>query len=510
VNRRRFLSRAYWLVAAAHAWPVWAAPRLDRDPFTLGVASGEPSSDGFVLWTRLAPDPLAGGGMPPMTVPIEWRVANDERLARVVARGTVNAVPAHAHAVHVEVSGLVPDRWYWYQFSVGSGASRHVSAVGRTRTAPSAGTVTRQLCFALASCQKWEDGFFTAFQRMADEDIDCVVHVGDYIYEGGPRRDKVREQPLEPCMTLEQYRLRYAFYKRDEHLQRAHAMFPWIVTPDDHEVSDNYAGGIPDWDSPLEGFLDRRAAAYQAYYEHMPLRASARPAGPDMRICRALGFGRLATFHLLDTRQFRSDQPCGDREKHSCPERMDPARTMLGAAQEQWLFDGLRHSPAQWNLLTQQVIAAQLNLDREGGETFAMDKWDGYPVARQRLLDFLGDARPANPVVLSGDNHNNWVFDLKRSFGNERDPAVATEFVSTSITSNSDGADMREDLAHCLGINPHARYLNSRRGYVRLRVTRERLQADFRVLPYVTRPDAPIRTDATFIVESGRPGAIRG
>ena len=289
----------------------------------------------------------------------------------------------------------------------------------------------------------------------------------------------------------------------------AHAAFPWIVTADDHEVANDYAGMLGDGDPvPSDAFRRRRAAAYQAYYEFMPLRRSAMPAGPDMRLFRKLSFGGLLDFHVLDTRQYRSDQPCGNGRKPRCEDAMAPSQTMMGAIQERWLMDALRSSRARWNILANQVMMAQVWQSLNGTKTFSMDKWDGYVDARKRLLDFLDQARPSNPIVITGDIHTNWVSDLKLDFDNPASRVVGTEFVGTSITSGGDGTDAKpEDV---LAANGHIKYFSNRRGYVRATVTPSLWTADFRIVPYVSRPGAPIETKATFVVESGRAGAQLG
>lgn len=312
LTRRAFLRRIS-ATGAIILWPelmvrsLWRRPTFASYPFSLGVASGDPLPDSVVLWTRLAPDPLRGGGMPEEDVQVEWVVAQDERLTRVVKRGTALAPAALAHSVHLEVSGLEPDRWYWYQFRVAGEAS----PVGRTRTAPPLEADPRLLRFAFASCQHYEQGFYTAYRHLANEDLDLVFHLGDYIYENSGVREQVRFHTYTELATLQDYRNRLALYKTDPDLQAAHAAFPWVVTWDDHEVDNDYAGKISENNDPEAAFLQRRAAAYQAYYEHLPLRRSSMPRGPDAEIYRSLPFGRLARFYILDTRQYRTDQPCG-------------------------------------------------------------------------------------------------------------------------------------------------------------------------------------------------------
>jgi alkaline phosphatase D len=379
-----------------------------------------------------------------------------------------------------------------------------VSPVGRTRTAPSGSP--QQLRFAFASCQNYEHGYFTAHRHLAnEEDLDFVVFLGDYIYERRFGQNPVRQVDAPESVTLEQYRSRYSIYRSDPDLQAAHAAFPWIVTTDDHEVANNYASAIIATNNvSTEEFLRRRAAAYQAYYEFMPLRRASMPAGPNIRLFRRLSFGNLAQFHVLDTRQYRSDQPCGDGGKPRCAEALASSQTMMGAAQEKWLMDGLRRSKTRWNVLANQVMIAQLSQMVDGNPTFAMDRWDGYVESRRRLLNFFAEARPSNPVVITGDIHSNWASDLKLDFDNASSPAVAAEFAGTSIASGGDGNDStREDV---LAANPHIKFYNARRGYVRVLLTPSLWRTDYRTIPYVSKPDAPIETRASFVCEDGRPG----
>jgi len=490
---------------------VAAQPRLPAPTFTLGVASGYPTASGVALWTRLAPSPLVPvGGLPPEAVPVEWEVATDERMGRIVQRGVAAATPPFAHAVHVEVEGLEPARWYWYRFRAGGEAS----AVGRTRTAPSANASTERLRFAFASCQQYEQGYFNAYRHMLADDLDLIVHLGDYIYESSWGQGHVRKHNAPEPRTLDDYRIRHALYKSDPDLRAAHAACPWLLTWDDHEVQNDYANDRSENLDTPEWFLERRAAAYRAYYEHMPLRHSMVPFGPHMRLFTRVAFGRLAQFHMLDDRQYRSPQPCappgrgGASVVEDCAARLDPRLTMLGDAQERWLAAGLDQSPARWNLIGQQTLMAQLDRKPGPGQQFWTDGWDGYPAARRRLLDYLGQRKPANPVVLGGDVHSFWVADLKPDFDDPRSSVVASEFVGTSITSQF--RRRQEDVDALLTDNPHIRLGNgARRGYVRIEITRERLRADLRAVRSVTQPAADADTLASFVVEDGRPGAIR-
>ena len=513
-SRRRFLAGALALGAGALAPPVvrrvGAQPALRGDVFTLGVASGYPTASGVVLWTRLAPTPLVpDGGMPREGVPVEWEIAADEHLTQIVRSGATVAIPEWAHAVHVEVDGLQPARWYWYRFRAGGQAS----PIGRTRTAPAATAPVDRLRFAFSSCQHYEQGFFTPYRHMVAEDLDLVVFLGDYIYETS-RREAVRRHGAPEPHTLEDYRIRHALYKTDPGLQAAHAAAPWLVTWDDHEVSNDYADDRSAALHPRAWFLERRAAAYRAYYEHMPLPRQMVPFGPHLRLYHRAAFGELVQFHVLDDRQFRSPQPCAPAGRggstvvgDECAERLSPQATMLGATQEQWLTSGLEGSRARWNVLAQETLMAQLDLRPGPGLRSWTDGWDGYPVARRRLLETLAQKRIANPVVIGGDVHSFWVTDLKLDFDDIRAPAVATEFVSSSITSAFGRSQL--EVQFILPDNPHVRLADgSRRGYVRMEVTRDRLRADLRAVRTVAQPTSDVETLASFVVEDGRPGAV--
>jgi alkaline phosphatase D len=506
--------RSFLAGSASFALAAWLAPRLGGAaarapvfpayPFSLGVASGDPTPDGVVLWTRLAPRPLEpGGGMSPEPVEVSWQVAEDEAMARVVRQGIVVADAAWAHSVHVEVEGLQPARWYWYQFKAGT----EVSPKGRTRTMPAANVTPEGLRFAFASCQKYELGYFTPYEHMAREDLDLVLHLGDYIYEKGDDANAVRPHGQKEIFTVDDYRARYAVYKSDPALQAAHAMAPWIVTWDDHEVANNYAAEIPENPDQItrEKFLLRRAAGYQAYFEHMPLRRSALPKGPDMLLYRRLGFGRLASFHVLDTRQYRTDQPQGDGTKPPGPALLDPNGTIMGQRQRDWLLDGLGSSSSRWNVLAQQVTMARIDTVAGPDVGISMDKWGAYEFERRRVLKHLREARVANPVVLTGDIHNNWANELLTDFDQLDSASVATEFVGTSITSGGDGGEDHARFEALRTDNPFVKFRNNERGYVVCAVTPQQWRTDFRTVPFITRRGAPLTTRASFVVESGRP-----
>ncbi|MCC7017879.1 MAG: alkaline phosphatase D family protein, partial [Rhodospirillales bacterium] len=389
------------------------------------------------------------------------------------------------HSVHVEIEGLRPDRWYFYRFHAGEATSR----VGRARTTPAFDAVPDRLRFAFASCQHYEHGYYTAYQHMLGDDLDLVVHLGDYIYEGAAAKGKPRAHLGGELMSLDDYRNRYALYRTDEHLQAAHARFPWLVTWDDHEFDNNCAGDISEEKNVAkEPYLIRRAAAYQAYYEHMPLRAAQLPKGPHLTLYRRCHFGRLASFQVLDTRQYRSDQPCGDGNKRPCEQVFAKDVTVLGDTQEKWLNDGLTSSTAQWNVLAQQIMMARV--DRAPGESIAwsMDQWAGYDEPRKRLFRELVARKVSNPVVLTGDIHSNWVNDLKIDFDDAKAPVIATEFVGTSISSGGDGAEKPKDLDRSLSENPFVKFLNTERGYVRCDLNQSQWRSDYCVIPKVSQP----------------------
>jgi alkaline phosphatase D len=514
LSRRTLIlgSAAAGAATAATTWPLAAnaAPyrgSLRSDPFTLGVASGDPEPDGFVIWTRLAVDPLAEdglGGMPSRAVAVDWEVARDQRFRRIVARGRSGARAESGYAVHATLRGLEPGREYFYRFR----AEKFFSPAGRTRTAPPPWATVSALAMSFASCSQFEHGYFTAYRHLAADEPELVLHLGDYQYEypadtytipGGNPRDHAGPETV----TLANYRQRYAQYKSDPDLQAAHAVAPWAVVFDDHEIENNWADEVPERPDPA--FLARRAAAFQAYYENMPLRRSSVPHGIDMQLYRRVRWGRLATFHLLDTRQYRDDQGCGDGYK-DCPAAIDPARSITGAEQEQWLLDGFRRSTARWDVLGQQVFFGQRDNNSGPAKVVSMDAWDGYAASRDRITRGWIDAGVRNPVVLTGDVHAHWADDLKLDYADPTSRTVGTELVCSSITSGGDGTDVAGGRHPWMPWNPHLRFYNNQRGYVRTTITPESMTADFRVVPFVTRPGAPVHTRATFVVEDGVPG----
>ncbi len=510
LGRRRFLDAAWKLGAAgvlagAGTSGALAAPRFRSCPFTLGVASGDPWPDGAVLWTRLAPDPLNGGGMPRAAVEVGWEIATDERMRRVVRNGTTLARPELGHAVHVEARGLAPGRDYWYRFTAGG----ERSPVGRTRTAPAPGARVEGLRFAQCGCSDYESGHFTAYRHLASEAVDFVFHSGDYIYEYGAERSAGKGKPRrhlgDELYTLDDYRNRYAQYKSDPDLQAAHASAPFVSTWDDHEVRDNWAGASDNRDTPPAVFLLRRAAAFQAYYEAMPLRAGSMPSASSMRLHRALRFGDLVDLSALDTRQYRSVQACRRGSVDTCaPGFTDPARSLLGEPQERWLDARLARADARWNVLAQQVPIFGCGSD--GGPSMnphVNDQWPGYPAARTRLLDSIAARGGDDVVFLSGDVHLHWGANVPRRLEEPDGESVAVEFTNTSISSGGDGAEAAPWWAGIAADNPQVGYHSNRRGYVVHEVGRDAWTANFRVLDTVERPGGRVSTGGRVTVERG-------
>lgn len=518
--KRTTQRRAFLRSAATAASGLFLAPAIrvvhgaplprSKNPFTLGVASGYPTADGALLWTRLAPEPLDGGGLVD-PVSVDWEIAHDDRFARVVKKGRATATDEWAHSLHVEVRGLDSDRWYFYRFRAGDA----VSETGRTRTAPAAGQAAG-LKLAVASCAHYEQGYFTPYRHMAEDGLDLAIHVGDYIYETswGPSRPRLHEAHLQEPMTLEDYRNRYALYKSDPDLRAAHAACPWLVTWDDHEVDNDYANDISqDLDTPRL-FLSRRANAYKAYYEHMPLRRGAVPLGPDLRLHGQLGFGSDVAIYVLDDRQYRSQQPCpragraggNFADAEACRELEDPARTLLGREQEAWLAAAFSRSRAKWNLIAQQTRVAPLDARTGPGRRYFTDGWDGYPAARRRLLESIAQTKIQNPFVLGGDVHSYWVSDLRVDSGDALGPVVATEFTGTSVTSDFGQPDEQTQLV--VRENPHVKFANgSRRGYLRVDLSSTQARVDLRVTSDPAKADAVRENLASFVVADGKPGA---
>jgi alkaline phosphatase D len=508
-TRRTFLTGA---LAAGATIPLvgWGRPGCAPQPpppaglpdglFALGVASGDPLPHAVVLWTRLAPAPLEGGGMPAVDVPVRWEVASDERFRRDVRRGDVVASPQWAHSVHVDVGDLRPGAWYHYRFNVGD----QVSPVGRTRTAPARGHRRDPLRFLFASCQNWQQGYWPLWAHAPADDPDVVLHLGDYIYEGGISSSAVRPHNSSEIRTLDAYRNRYGLYKGDPALQGIHASCPWIVTWDDHEVENNYADLVAENPTEVPDFAARRAAAYQAWWEHQPVRL-APPAGPDLAIHRSFDWGRLARFHVVDTRQYRDPQACSGSLGPTCDDRTAPGRTLLGAEQEAWLGVSFAESRATWDVVANQVVMTSMPF---AGSLYNPDQWDGYAAARTRVLDRMAAGGVENAVVLTGDIHAAGVADLvdENPDGTPSTEARGTELVGGSISSTfpADLADVAEQLILQL---PHVRFADThRRGYMVCDATETELVTRYQVVESALVPESPVTTAATWTTLAGTPG----
>jgi alkaline phosphatase D len=479
---------------------------LPDDLFGLGVASGDPLPGSVILWTRLVADPAApDGGIGADPVPVGWEVAADEGFDDVVASGEATAEPALGHSVHVDADGLEPDTWYWYRFTVGD----RRSPIGRTRTTPAEDDEVSSFRFAFASCQNRQQGYWNAHTHLAEEaDLDLVLFLGDYIYESGPSDAAVQPYTSDAPVDLPTYRQRWAEYKADPALQAVHARCPWVCTWDDHEVSNDYADELaedadPDDEQARAEFLDRRAAAYQAYYEHLPLRLEP-PEGADFRIHRQVAWGDLARFFVLDGRQYRSDQAClpvAFSAGPMCADGRREDRTMLGDAQEDWLGSALADTTAAWNVIAQQTIVSATPL---AGDIVNLDQWDGYPAARRRLVEQLRGV--SNPVIITGDIHVSAVGTLTDDPDDPAAPPLATELVGTSISSTFPLAELVEGLVDTL---PNVHYVEARRrGYVVCTVTRDELRADYRHVSTVEAPQADIETAATWVISEGDPTPV--
>ena len=518
MNRRDFLARAGSASILAATGRL-AAQTIRHNPFLLGVASGSPAVDGIVLWTRLMA-PANGEPLPPVPIEVRWELATDAQFKTIVQNGIALAEPNFAHSLHVEVAGLPASATgskpphYWYRFMVGDA----VSATGRTRTLPARASQQR-FALALASCQNFEHGYFSAYRHMATENLDCVLFVGDYIYEYGQTPNRTRQHNSPTVRTLDEYRARYALYKSDVDLQAAHAAFAWIVTWDDHEVENDYADDRAA-SGRGEDFLKKRAAAYRAYWEHMPLRRAQLPIGPNAQMYRRYAWGQTASLHVLDARQHRDHQVCTPADQggsrtvtdKTCPDRLGTSSSLLGAAQETWLAQGLRQSTAGFEIIGQQSIMAQMRMPvmrsvepQATADGFWNDSWDGYPQARARALDVW--AQKKNVISLGGDVHATYISNLVGNFDDAQAKILATEIVGTSITSPSWPQVATDRI---MGYNPHIKFGKSdQRGYTVLEVDGARATAHLRVIDNARVLESTLSTAASFIVEAGQPGAQR-
>jgi alkaline phosphatase D len=496
------------------------ASTLPHGPFGLGVASGDPSNDGFVIWTRLSIDPLASDGKGGLSgaIEVKYEVYEDEAALKKVGSGSIYAHQSAAHSVHVTLYGLKANRPYWYRFfALGS-----QSPLGCGRTLADQNTNPQSLRLGFVSCSHYEQGYFSAYRHLAAERPDYVLYLGDYIYEYSLSNPKalVRSHDQSPEVTdLAGYRNRYALYRTDLDLQALHAGSTALMTWDDHEVENDYANLLSQDVGEDKDFLKRRLAAYQAYYEHMPLRRSSRLKGQNLKLYKSYRFGDLAQINMLDGRQYRSAPACplphSRRgrvvEAAACDNRLDPKRSMLGMAQEKWLYSQFAQSKARWNILGQDLIAASLRQpgkNAEGQEIWGhfTDGWDGYPATRDRLLGAIEASKLSNPVIFSGDIHSFWANEVKKNPFDPETKSIATEFVGSSVTANGPPFEL---FQRALTENPHVRYFESRnRGYVSVTLTPKALSARYMAISDRRDLNASVSLLKSFVVESGKPEII--
>jgi alkaline phosphatase D len=483
---------------------------LSSDPFTLGVASGDPTATSVIIWTRLAPDPLAGGGMPEGDVDVLWEVSDDEGFSTLAASGVTRAEARYAHSVHVDVSladrSPEADPWVFFRFRVGE----WTSPVGRTRCAPAVGS-TESMTLATASCQNWTHGYFNAYADMREQSPDLVVFLGDYIYEGGPgnlANGDIRLHNSDEVTTIVDYRNRYALYRSDPRLRAAHAMCPWVVIWDDHEVDNNYAGLVSQDaegpNAPTDGeFAQRRAGAYQVWWEHMPVRMAA-PQDENLQIYRQVSWGSLINMAAIDGRQYRDDQACGDavlQTEPACDDASIESRSMLGTVQETWLVDTLGSGEAIWNVIANQTVMTDIRL---GDAVLNFDQWDGYAPSRDRIISGLSDRGVDNLVVLTGDIHLAGIGKVTTAA--EPDKVRGIEFVTTSISSNGNVPDGSEALFIALPTIVDAEIQH--RGYTLHTVTPQEWTAEYRIVDNNRVEDSTVSPWKRFVVRAGSPDVV--
>lgn len=461
-------------------------PLVGSDPFVLGVASGDPTAGEVILWTRLT------GELGDDEVPVIWEVAEDEDFSRIVASGWQMASAALAHSVHIDAGGLAPDSSYFYRFRI---KGQWTSVTGLTRTLPAAESSPDRLRVALASCQDYSDGYYTAHRHLAEEDVAFVLFVGDYIYEDDDD-DGPRVAGLADSFTLEQYRERYEVYRSDENLQEVHRRLPWVMTWDDHEVRGNYAGTVDERDDG-EDVLARRMAAYQAYYEHTPVRVAFALEDPaNTRIYRSFSYGDLAEFWVLDGRQYRTEQPCDGEQGPPCDEIDDPEATMLGEAQKTWLKEGMANSTAHWRVLGQQTVFVLAEI-----EDFLMnpDQWDGYRAERRELHEFWVENDVDNLVILTGDLHAAGFATVHADPADTSTPAIGHEIVSTSLSSTS--SDQVPARAITMALDTVHYFNLEKRGYSVCEFTRDQLRVEYKVVSTIFELEADLEVDAVFTID---------
>lgn len=510
-SRRQALQWAAVVITSAMATaPVLSTElRFRSNPFNMGVASGAPSEDGFVIWTRLLglQDRLGDA------IPVAWEILDDAPPHATILRGVAQTSAELGFSVHVEPKGLRADSWYRYRFTAGG----YQSEMGRTRTLPLSSSSSRSVRVAYASCQRWEDGYFSAYSQMLNDAPDLVIFLGDYIYEYAARksRQSVRTHTLNHIRTLDGFRDRYALYRSDRLIQRMHAACPWIFTWDDHEVENNYSGNVS-----VEGTAEfplLRIAAYQAFYENMPIRRSAALGGlkgilegKPLRVYGTFDFGRLVRINLLDNRQFRSLPGCGNKSDQNlidvCTNDTSPQRSMLGNEQEQWLAESFADAAAheiRWNVIAQQTRFSTAIYSHGINGNRSSDTWDAFPETRQRIIDGLIRNKVSNPIIIGGDVHYNWVARIHADPFDVKSPVVANEFCGTSISSRS--SRNQEEISDLQRKNPHCMFANAiKRGYVLIHFSMDHANVKLMAVDDPLREDSTISVLAEFNVLDGK------
>lgn len=519
LRRREFLLGGAAAGLAASAPINYAAlarsrrlPLAREGRFAHGIACGYPGRHGAILWTRVSELERSSR--------LTLEVATDARFRHVIREKPVAALERRDFTAHARVGGLEPGREYYYRFHT----AERDSPVGRIRTAPPPGS-KEPIRIGFFSCQAHEAGYYTAHTGLATEpDLDLVVCLGDYVYETvfyeGPeeRRDRTGRNRDGDVQTLAEFRQKYRLYQRDRNLQAMHAAHPFTVMWDDHEVEENYAGDqtSPKNDDPDSKttdvnkprrvpFLQRRRNGYRAFFEALPIR---RIRGDGNRIYRALRVGQAEVI-LLDQRQYKDPQPCGDMTVTPCPEARQSFRTMLGERQKAWLKERLRSSDANWKLLGSQMMF--MGFDSAPGLTLNVDAWDGYAQEREDILRFALDRGVENIVSLAGDIHTFFAGRVTTT-GNVSGQTAGTEFVGGSISSHG----LREDynvpqegaaLANVIRTNnPHIDYVDAvHRGYGVLTAKSDELLVDFKAVRSALTPHSETFTLARFRVPSGTP-----
>lgn len=507
VTRRRFLiGAAAGLVPAACSFEQERAASHET-LFPLGVASGDPLSDGIVLWTRIAKEPF---GVDPALgrIPVYWAIARDRSFREIAQRGVVEAAPESSHCIHVDVSDLSPGTEYFYFFE----AMGRRSPVGRTRTLPIVGDHVGHYRIAVASCQDFSAGYFTAYRDIVEQAPDLVIHLGDYIYEtaGG----EVRPYPVDEAMTLEDYRALYAQFRLDPDLQRAHLEIPWILIWDDHEVvndwgPDHYLPSSHNREIPHDQYLTRKSAAIRAYKEYMPLRWSRDGDETRERLYDRTTIGDLIELNRLDVRSYRDEPACDLDERHHftpCDASADTSRSLLGEEQEDWLIEGMGSTGATWNVLVQATVMAPLDLSAGEDRRHEADSWDNYEGTRNRVIAMIQDRSLDNVVSVGGNIHAFYAGVMYDDQWSENRRPIMSEIVATSINASGGGDERYDDINGRLDQNPGIRYFENRlRGYVLLDISHNELTAVFRSVDDVKDPDGAVTTLHTVQVAAGTP-----